>query len=179
MKKKDQGLTHYVFAMILLSWTVVGLLVLVQFWRMERLKLYLEDCMTQAGLSALLIEPYTYGRSGELIFGQAQDVEAIYLEYLEDALGSAQNQEKLGIAGEIVLTELMLYEKTASGILLYERQEDGGWRSVLYSAEESVCAPDGTEIVSSSVYAKIMVPVQVWGGVTVEIERQHCVDVVS
>ncbi|MCD7862781.1 MAG: hypothetical protein LUG61_04540 [Lachnospiraceae bacterium] len=179
MKKKDQGLMHYVFAMILLSWTVLALLVMAQLQRMERLKLYLEDCMTQAGLSALLIEPYTYGRSGELIFGQAQDVEAIYLEYFEDALGSAQNQEKLGIAGEIVLTELMIYEKTTSGILLYERQEDGGWQSVLYSAGESVCAPDGTEIVSSSVYAKIVVPVQVWSGVTVEIERQHCVDVVS
>lgn len=178
MKRKDQGLIHCVFAMVLLSWSVIVILLLIQLQRTERLKAYLEDCMTQAGLSALLIEPYTYGRSGELIFGEEQEVEEIYLEYLKSALGSAQNQERLSIAGEVVLVSLIVYEKTADGILAHERQENGSWFSCLYGEGETVLAPDGTAVVSGSIYACIRVPVRVWKDVTVVIERQHCVDIV-
>ncbi len=169
---------HYVFAMILLSWVVLVMLFLMQFLRMERLKGCLEDCMTQAGLAALLIEPYTYGRSGELVFGEIQEVEAVYLEYLYAALGSAQNQEMLGIAGDVVVIRLIVYEKTEEGILKHERQEDGSWFSALYGADSMVCTPDGTEIAGGTIYACIRVPVRVWGGMTVEIEREHCVDIV-
>ncbi len=178
MNRKDQGLIHYVFAMILFSWIVLVMLFLIQFLRMERLKAYLEDCMTQAGLAALLIEPYTYGMSGELVFGEMQEVEEVYLEYLHAALGSAQNQERLGIAGEVAVAGLIVYEKTGEGILAHERQENGNWVSALYGDGDAVFAPDGTEVVAGTIYACIRVPVRVWGGVTVEIERQHCVDIV-
>lgn len=178
MKRKDRGLMHYAFSMILISWTVLMIFLLVQLLRAERLKAYLEDCMTQAGLSALLIEPYTYGMSGEVVFYQAQEVEQIYLEYLMAALGSSENQERLGIAGEVELAQLIIYEKTADGIRMNERQADGGWVSAVYAVDETVCAPDGTQIVSAAIYAAVRVPVRVWGEITVEIERQHCVDIV-
>ena len=178
MKRKDQGLMHYTFSMILISWAVLMIFLLLLLLRAERLKAYLQDCMTQAGLSALLIEPYTYGMSGEVIFADVQEVEQIYLKYLETALGSSENQEKLGIAGEVVLTQLIVYEKTTDGIRMNERQEDGSWLSAVYAASETVCAPDGTQIVSAAIYAAVRVPVLVWGEVTVEIERQHCVDIV-
>ncbi len=169
---------HYAVAMMLVSWAVVTILFLVQYLRMERLKSYLEDCMTQAGLAALLIDPYTYGMSGEVVFLDVQETEQIYLEYLQAALGSLENQERLGIAGEIKVVQMTVYEKTAEGILAHEREEDSGWVSVLYGGTEALCAPDGTQIVSAAIYARIRVTVRVWGEVTVEIERQHCVDIV-
>ena len=178
MKRKDRGLMHCAFAMMLISWTVVTILFLVQFLRMERLKSYLEDCMTQAGLSALLIDPYAYGMSGEVVFADVSEAEQLYLEYLRAALGSAENQGRLGITGDVKVVQMIVYEKTADGILAHERKEDSGWVSILYGGTETVCAPDGTQIVSAAIYARIRMTVRVWGGVTVEIERQHCVDIV-
>ncbi|MCD8068869.1 MAG: hypothetical protein LUE87_08285 [Lachnospiraceae bacterium] len=178
MKKKDSGLMHYIYALILISWAVTALLCFVMLLRTQHLKKYLEDAMTQAGLAALLIEPYTYGKSGELIFGDPSEVEALYTEYLQEGLGSEENRDAAGIGGDITLASFIIYELTASEIREYERQEDGTWVERTHSLGETVYAPDQTRIVSSTIYSRIRLPVRVWGSVTVEVERQHCVDIV-
>ncbi|MCD8325509.1 MAG: hypothetical protein LUC90_02155 [Lachnospiraceae bacterium] len=179
MKKKDQGLMHYIFALILISWTVTAMLAFAMLLKAERLKGYLEDSMTQAGLAALLIEPYTYGRSGELIFGEPAQVEAVYREYLQEGLGTEENRAAAGIGGEIELSGFIVYEMTASGIREHVRQEDGTYLETAHSLGETIYAPDGTQIISSAVYSRIRLPVRVWENMTVEIERQHCVDIVK
>ncbi len=178
MRKKDPGLMHYIYALILISWAVTAMLCFAMLLRAQHLKKYLEDAMTQAGLATLLIEPYTYGKSGELIFGDPSEVEGLFREYLQDGLGSKENRDEVGIGGDITLVSFTIYEMTASGIREYDRQEDGTWLERIHSPGETVYAPDQTRIVSSTIYSRISLPVRVWGNVTVEIERQHCVDIV-
>ncbi|MCD7806044.1 MAG: hypothetical protein LUH19_01740 [Lachnospiraceae bacterium] len=178
MKKKDQGLLHYVFALMLISWAITAMLCFVMLLRAQRLKGYLEDCMTQAGLAALLIEPYTYGRSGELIFPDPARVEEVFWQYLQDGLGTEENQAAAGIGGDVTLADFIVYEMTAAGIREYERQEDGTYLETVHPLGETVYAPDGTQVISGTIYSKIRLPVRVWGNRTVEVERQHCVDIV-
>jgi len=48
-----------------------------------------------------------------------------------------------------------------------------------YPVDTPVYAPDGTDIVSSTIYAKVSVPVKVGFGIQITSIKEHCVDVIA
>ena len=173
MKKKDEGTVHKLFAMFLLLWTVMGCGALMVLFQAGYVNRYLEDCITQANLAALLIEPYHYGTTGELVF------EDVFSDILEQGLGAESTRKALGINGEIDVLDFRVYEVTGKGITEFVFFNDCDYKQTFYEANHKVEAPDGTSIQSSSIYAQIRIPIKLWMAEDVSVIKEHCVDIVN
>lgn len=179
MKKTDNGAIHKLFAMIILLWAVFGWGVLLEVMRAGYVSQYLEDSLTQANLAAILIDPYHYGSTGELIFENVEATRELFLDTLHKGLGEEDVRQKLGLMEDVRLVDFRVYEVTSLGIAEFMYDEYGQGRQTLFESGAAVEAPDGTNIQNSSIYAKIAVPVEFLFGVEVTAIKEHCVDIVS
>ena len=176
--QKDKGTIHKLFALILLLWGVVCWGVLWSVIKAGYTNRHLEDCLMQANLAALIVDPYHYGSTGELIFENADEVKSIFEEVLKEGLGSTETKKSLGIK-DVVLLDFRIYEVTSQEIkeIIFDRYDNCS--VVRYVKEAEVAAPDGTSIENSAIYARIAVPTEFLFGVEVTAIKEHCVDIVS
>ncbi len=179
MKEKDEGAIHKLLAMIILMWAVLCWCVLLEVMRAGYVNQYLEDCITQANLAALLIEPYHYGATGEMVFADVEDTKAVFMEFIEKGLGSKVVRQNLGITGEVQILDFRVYEVTSIGTTEFVYDASHVCSHTLYDKAVAVTAPDGTYIQNSSVYARIAVPIEFLFGVEITAVKEHCVDMVS
>ena len=179
MNKKDKGAIHKLFALIALLWLVICWSAFLQIMKAGYVSGYLEDCLTQANLAALLVDPYHYGSTGELVFEDVEDTRSIFKETLEAGLGSMENRERLGITEAVRVVDFRVYEVTSLGIMEFAFDENGVYQTRQFESSHEVEAPDGTIIRSSALYARIEVPVAFLFGANVMAVKEHCVDVVS
>lgn len=179
MKQKDKGVIHKLLALILLLWAVICWGILLSIMKAGYTSRFLEDCLTQANLSALIVDPYHYGSTGELIFKDLDEVKAIFEDALNKGLGNQEARQRLGLAGEVKLVDFRIYEVTSHGTSEFIYDRDGNCSTVLYDVSQAVEAPDGTPIQNSAIYARIAVPAEFLFGVEVTAIKEHCVDIVS
>ena len=179
MKKKDAGTIHKLFGMIVLFWAVICWSVLLQVMKAGYVGRHLEDSLTQANLAAILVDPYHYGSTGELIFADISKTRLTFEETLSKALGSEETRQKLGFTDREQILDFRVYEVTESGITEFAYNQAGVCAQTRYSATDTVAAPDGTDIQNSSIYAKIAVPIEFLFGVEITAIKEHCVDIVS
>lgn len=179
MKQKDEGVIYKVLALLLLFWVITCWGILLSLMRAGYISRCLEDCLTQANLAALVVDPYHYGSTGELVFENIDTVRAIFEEALYKGLGTEENQNKLGMTGKAQIEDFRVYEVTTQGISEFVFDSDRNFSTKWYDANAVVQAPDGTRIDHSAVYAKIAVPAQFLFGVEVTARKEHCADIVS
>ena len=179
MKQKDKGMIHKLLALILLLWAVICWGLLLSVMKAGYTGRYLEDCLTQANLAALIVDPYYYGSTGELVFENTDKVKDIFEEALNEGLGSEASRERLGIVGEVELTDFRIYEVTSQGTREFIFDRNDNCSTVLHTVGTDVKAPDGTRILNSAIYARIAVPAEFLFGVEVTAIKEHCVDIVS
>ena len=179
MNKKDKGAIHKLFALIAVLWLVICWSAFLQIVKAGYVSGYLEDCLTQANLAALLVDPYHYGSTGELVFEDVENTRTIFQETLEAGLGSKENREKLGITESVRVVDFRVYEVTALGIMEFAFDENGVYQTRQFESGTKVEAPDGTLIQNSALYARIEVPVKFLFGVQIMAIKEHCVDMVS
>ncbi len=176
--QKDKGTIHKLFALILLLWGVVCGGVLWSIIKTGYTNRHLEDCLMQANLAALVVDPYHYGSTGELVFADADEIKGIFEDALNEGLGSAETKKSLGIKG-VDLIEFRIYEVTSDEIreIIFDRYDNCSM--VRHVKDVQVEAPDGTSIENSAVYACIAVPTEFLFGVEVTAIKEHCVDIVG
>lgn len=179
MKKKDEGAIHKLLALIMLTWVVICWGVLLQVLKAGYVNQYLEDSLMQANLAAILVDPYHYGSTGELVFEDIDKTVELFFSTLNKSLGDGANRERLGISGDVRIMDFRVYEVTADGVMEFLHHTNHAYERVEHESGTEVFAPDGTEIQSSSIYAKIAVPVRFLFGIEVNVIKEHCVDVVS
>lgn len=179
MKKRDEGTIHKLFALLLLLWIIICFQVFMEVMRAGYVSRYLEDCITQANLSALLIDPYHYGSTGELVFENVVKTRNDFSAFLEKGLGSEEARHTMGIYGETEILDFRVYEFGEEGTTEFIFSNESYCTQRLFSPNEEVVAPDGTIIQSSSIYAKIAIPVKFLFGIELVAIKEHCVDVVS
>ena len=177
MKKKDEGAIHKLLAMIILMWAVLCWGVLLEVMRAGYVNRYLEDCITQANLAALLIDPYHYGSTGELVFENVEETKAVFSEFM--GLGSEETRQKFGMTGDVQILDFRVYEVTSIGTTEFVYDAVHACSQTLYDKAVAVTAPDGTDIQNSSIYARIAVPIEFLFGVEITVVKEHCVDMVS
>lgn len=179
MKQKDKGVIHKLFALILLLWTVTCWGILLSVMKAGYTSQFLEDCLMQANLSALIVDPYHYGSAGELVFTNLEEVKERFEHALNKGLGSEDTRQKLGLAGEVQLVDFRIYEVTNQEISEFKYDSNDNCSTVRYDRGQTVKAPDGTYIRNSAIYARIAVPAKFMFGVEVTAIKEHCVDIVS
>lgn len=176
--QKDRGTIHKLFALILLLWGVVCFGVLGSVLKVGYTNRHLEDCLTQANLAALMVDPYHYGSTGELVFENAYDIKNIFEEALYEGMGSIETKKRLGIK-DAELIDFRIYEVTSNEIREIVFDHNDNCSMVRHGKGAVVKAPDGTCIENSAIYAKIAVPAEFLFGVEVTAIKEHCVDIVS
>ena len=179
MNRKDAGTIHKLFAMIILLWSVICLGVLMNVMRAGYVIRYVEDNITQANLAALLIDPYHYGSTGELVFENVEQTKALFEDVLIESMGSDEEKNALGIGGEVQILDFRIYEVTSKGITEFDYDIYNYCERRLYDKAADVTAPDGTAIYNSSIYAKVAVPIKFLFGLEIMATKEHCVDMVS
>ena len=179
MRQKDKGVIHKLLALILLLWAVICWGILLAIMKAGYTNRFLEDCLTQANLSALIVDPYHYGSTGELIFENLDEVKLIFQDTLNRGLGNQAARQRLGLTGEVELVDFRIYEVTSQGTSEFIYDHSDHCSTVLYDINQEVEAPDGTQIHNSAIYAKIAVPTEILFGVEVTAIKEHCVDIVS
>lgn len=171
--KKDAGDIHRLFSLLLIMWISICFGVIFTITKAGYVDQYLEDSLMQANLAAILVDPYQYGCTGNLVFGDVNEIKKIFEESIQTSLTSIQ---ELGIEEAVKVMDFRLYEVTENGVLEMVCTKDVP-ESYFYGAGSLVEAPDGTPIVSSAIYAKILVPVTVGFGIRITSIKEHCVDV--
>ncbi len=179
MRKKDSGAIHKFLAMTVLLWAVICWGVLLDVMRAGYVNRYLEDCLTQANLAAILIDPYHYGSTGELIFQNAENTRTVFEDFLEKGLGDDEIKQRLGIFEEAQILDFRIYEVTSCGTTEFMYDVYNHCSQKQFEKDAVVTAPDGTVIQTSSIYAKIAVPIEFLFGVQITAVKEHCVDIVS
>lgn len=177
MGKKDRGAVHKLMAWIIVMWGCICFCLMLTLLKAGYVNRYLVDCLTQANLAALLVDPYHYGSTGELVFADIIENGQIWEETLELALGTEANQKSLGLLEKVEVVELRFYEVTNAGITESVRLQEGSFATRIHDREAAVQAPDGTKITDSALYARIRVPVELGFGMVVVADKEHCVDV--
>lgn len=177
--QKDEGVIYKLTAFLMLFWAVLCWGILLSITKAGYTNQYLQDALTQANLAALVVDPYYYGSTGELIFESADKIKLIFEEALEEGVGSTETRNKLGIKGDVMLKAFHIYEVTSHGIRELKWNGMDDWKVELYNDSVVIKAPDGTNIESSAIYAQIAVPVEFLFGVEVIAIKEHCVDIVS
>ena len=160
--KRDEGSVQRLFSLFLIVWMVVLVGVLFTLAKAGTMDQQIEDDLMQANLSALLIDPYQYGETGELVFKNASEVKTTFEKCLSE--------------GEVL--DFRLYEARLDGVMERICAGENAGKVHWYETDAFVVAPDGTQIVSTSIYAKIAVPVKVGFGIEVTAIKEHCVDVI-
>ena len=178
MKQKDHGVIQKLLALILLFWAAACWSIMLSVMKAGYTSRYLEDCLTQANLAALIVDPYHYGSTGELVFANLDEAKETFEEALEKGLGSNETRQRLGLTGEAELVDFRIYEVTSQGISEFIYDRDNHYSTVLYADGQSVEAPDGTHIQNSAIYARIAVPVEFMFGIEVTAVKEHCVDII-
>lgn len=179
MKKKDAGTIHKFYSLIVLFWAVMCWSVLLVVTKAGYVARHLEDSLTQANLAAILMDPYYYGSTGELIFADKDQTRQMFEEVLSKALGDEASRQKLGVVEQEQILDFRLYEVTGERIMEFYYNQAGNCTQIQYPVSEIVRAPDGTMIQNSSIYAKIAVPIEFLFGVEITAIKEHCVDIVS
>ncbi len=179
MKQKDEGAIQKLLAMVLLLWAVICWGILLSVMKAGYAGQFLEDCLTQANLAALVVDPYHYGSTGELVFEDVNEVKKSFEKALEAGLGDQTNRQKLGLSGEVEIVDFRVYEVTEGGVIETIFDSNGNRSTVWYDSGMGVKAPDGTDIQNSALYAQIAVPAEFLFGVKVTAIKEHCVDIVS
>jgi hypothetical protein len=179
LKKKDEGAIHKLFVLLLLTWTVICCGVFMEIMRVGYVNRYLQDCITQANLASILIDPYHYGSTGELVFENVEETKQNFGTYLEKSLGSEAMRSALGIDETTEVMDFRIYEVTEEGTMEFVFDNDNYYRQNWFDRNEVVNAPDGTTIQSSSIYSKIAVPINFMFGIEWTSIKEHCVDIVS
>lgn len=179
MCSRDDGVIHKLYALIIVMWIGICWSVLLAITKAGYVDQYLEDCLTQANLASLLVDPYYYGSTGELVFYDTEATRQLFEEILQAGLGDEGTRQKLGIGKEVSLLDFRLYEVTTAGITEFIYDAYGKSSTKRFPLGKVVCAPDGTRIQSSSIYAKISVPVVIGFGIENTAIKEHCVDMVS
>ena len=178
VKRKDAGAIEKLLCLIVLTWVVVCWGVLLQIIKAGYVNRYLEDCLTQANLAALLVEPYVYGSTGELVFEDLEKTRELFWETLNKSLGEQKTRNQLGIS-DVEVLDFRVYEVTREGSTEYVFGNGNSYIKTNFLPEVLLKAPDGTEIQSSSIYAKIAVSTHFIFGIEVTAMKEHCVDIVS
>ena len=93
MKKKDKGSVQKVLVLFLLTWLVCGFGILMTLAKAGYVSRYIEDCLMQANLAAILIDPYHYGATAELVFENVEETKTVFFEFT-----FKNNSESLGDA---------------------------------------------------------------------------------
>ena len=179
MNKKDKGAIHATLALMVLVWISLFWSVLLQLVRAEYTGHFIEDCLMQANLAAMVVDPYHYGREGELVFQDAGETKLLFEGILKESFGAEENLKKLGITEPIVLQEFRVYEVTGNGTTESVFDSQGVLHTCWYDTGTVVKAPDGTVISESALYARIEVPVDFMFGIRVNAVKEHCVDIKS
>ena len=175
--KRDDGSVHRMFSFFLIIWIVILFGVLFQVAKAGLLNRHLEDSLMQANLSAILIDPYQYGATKELVFANIDEVKERFEENLWEGMGSYETMRKLGIVERAKVQELRLYERKEKGICETVFRDGDPSIKLQHSWRDMVVAPDGTFIETASIYAKIAVPVRLGFGMELTVVKEHCVDV--
>lgn len=160
--KRDEGSVHRLFSLLLIGWVVVLVCVLFILARVGLANQLIEDDLMQANLSALLIDPYQYGETEDLVFVNPMETRAIFEENLDEGK----------------LLDFRTYEVRWDGILETICAGEKAGLSRWYDPGAYVLSPDGTEIVSTSIYSKIALPIRFGFGIEVTAIKEHCVDVI-
>ncbi len=179
MKEKDKGSIHKVLALLVLIWIVLGWCVLLTLMKAGYVGQYIEDCLMQADLAAILADPYHYGSTGELVFEDIGATVSLFEDVLMDSLGNTDTRERLGIGEAVLVQEFRAYEVTEVGITEFVYDSQRQISSQQYDKGATVKAPDGTVIEESSLYARIEVPVAFMFGIERKAVKEHCVDIKS
>ena len=176
--QKDKGLIHNLFALILLLWSVVCWIVLWSVIKAGYTNRHLEDCLMQANLAALIVDPYHYGSTGELVFEDADEIKGIFEEALKEGLGSEETKKSVGIKS-VDLIEFRIYEVVSDEMreIVFDRYDNCS--IVRHEKGVELEAPDGTSIENSALYARIAVSTEFLFGVEITAIKEHCVDIVS
>lgn len=179
MNKKDEGAIHVTLALTVLVWISLLWSVILQLVRAEYTAHFIEDCLMQANLGAMVVDPYHYGSEGELVFQDVSETKLLFETLLEESFGTEENLKKLGITKPVVLQEFRVYEVTESGITESVFDSQGVLHNCRYDPGTVVKAPDGTVISESALYARIEVPVNFMFGIKIKAIKEHCVDIKS
>ena len=176
--QKDKGMIHKLLALIFLFWGIICWGILGIIMKVGYTNRFLEDCMAQANLAALVVDPYHYGSTGELVFENVDQVKLLFEAALNEGLGSEEKRKNLGLK-QIELIEFRVFEVTAQEIreVIFDRK--GSCKIVYHTKEAEMKAPDGTTIENSAVYAQIAVSAEFLFGIEVTATKEHCADIVS
>jgi len=177
VKASDKGMVHITLSFILLVWLVMVWCVLLNLKKADYAARYIEDCLTQANLAALVVDPYQYGSSGELVFSDVRETKALFENILKNSMDDEETLKKLGITGPAALQEFRVYEVTGTGTAEFIFDSLGFMRTCKYGLTETVTAPDETVIEESALYARIEVPVAFLFGIELKAIKEHCVDI--
>ncbi len=177
MRKKDAGAIHKTMVYMVILWVVVCFCVLFNLMKAGYASAYIEDCLMQANLAALLTDPYHYGSTGELVFEDIYKTRNDFEEILRECMKRENLPEGLGILEPLVIQDFRIYEVTEQGTAEFVFDSVGGVSSCKYEPGQALQAPDGTDITQSALYARITVPVRFMFGLEIEAEKEHCVDV--
>lgn len=176
--RKDNGVICKLLSLILLMWVVICWSILWTVMKAGYANRFLDDCLMQANLAALVVDPYYYGATGELIFENSDDIKHIFESTFQESLGSEDLRKSLGIK-DIEIAEFRIYEVTnlETREIIYDY--NGGRSIMRHDNGKKIKAPDGTDIENSAIYAKIEVYTEFWHGINVRGIKEHCVDMMS
>lgn len=141
---------------------------------------YLEDALAASNLASAVIDVEEYGISHKLVISDLDEAYDKYCVALKGNLGLNEAWEcenKHLIDGTVRVEKYIVYNVTDEEIVIHGRDAEGNlWESQYATGQ--VYAPNGEEIVTTSVYSEISYPTKGMWNVEIQAHKGKLVDIV-
>ena len=179
-RQREKGQITWIIApfMLLFLGTLLCGQMQLEVFRMS--SVYLEDALAASNLASAIIDVEEYGTSHKLVITDVEEAYERYCVALKHNLGLNEMWEcenKQLINGKVKVEKYIVYNVTDNQIIIQGRDAEGNLWESQYAAGQ-VYAPNGEEIVSTSIYSEISYPTKGIWNVEIQAHKGKLVDVV-
>lgn len=178
--KKDQGFAEHIISLVPFVAMLLFSVLLLQLSVHQASSTYIEDALASSNLASAVMDLDIYGRTGTLQVRDPAGAYALYRRALRDNLRLDEGWVCVNgsiISGKVTVYQYILYLTDGEDVTEYRFSGTGMEKEEHPGGKGRVTAPDGTVILTASVYSRIGFPVDSMGR-ELYCYKEKCVDVV-
>lgn len=183
--KKNDGKLEMLLPLFFILLIIPVIACNLQLSQIKATKATVEDALAASNLASAVIDIEEYGISNNIIIKDPTQAYEIYRDALKINLklnDSWESDNKAYIAGQVIVESYIIYNvintEDSSEIVIYEFDNNGLINETTIPNGGAV-SPNGRTIESTSIYSKIMFPVEGIWGFQKDAVKDNLVDIVK
>lgn len=177
MSKKRRGEVGSIVSLYYIIFFVILAGVIMQLYAFRALSTYTEDALAMSNLSSAVIDIMEYGSTHNIVIEDGDRAYDLFKKALKTNMELDESMAGSATAGPVKVIDFIIYNVRGTDVEIC-RYGQNRYEQTIPGGLGSVSAPNGIKIESTSIYSKVIFPVDGIMGIHVTAVKDKLVDVV-